>query len=104
MFCSQDSKIFVFLTILWILNISFEYIFWTTTYKVTKLGQLIDVCKDKKFSGIIWTIWRTEAKFQVLFNLATCLNYSITNYVKIPLFHVFEKVNKGQLKVANVSY
>ena len=30
--------------------------------------------------------------FQFLFNLATCSNYSITNYVKIPMFHVFEKV------------
>ena len=48
-------------------------------------------------------IWRTGAKFQALFNLATCSNYSITNYVKIPVFHIFEKVNKGQLKMVNVS-
>ena len=37
-------------------------------------------------------------KFQVLFNLATCSIYSITNYVKIPGFHFFffffENVNR----------
>ena len=38
------------------------------------------------------------AKFQALFNLASCCNYSITNYVKIPVFHFYDKVNKGKLK------
>ena len=40
------------------------------------------------------------AKFHVLFNLATGSNYSITNDVKIPLFHIFvvEKLNKEHLK------
>ena len=42
-------------------------------------------------------------KFQILFNLATCSNYSITNYVMIPMFHLFEKVNKGHSKMLNVS-
>ena len=46
----------------------------------------------------------TGAKFQVLFNLATCSNYSITNHVKIPVFHFMEKVNKGQLKMVNVNF
>ena len=55
-------------------------------------------------SGIFWTIWRTGAKFQVLFNLATCCNYLITSYVKIPVFHFFEKVKKRQLKMLNVTY
>ena len=40
-----------------------------------------------------------ELKLQALFNLATCPNYSITNYDKIPLSHYFEKVNKGHLKM-----
>ena len=40
----------------------------------------------------------TGAKFRIIFNLATCSNYSITNYVKIPGIHFFEKMNKGQLK------
>ena len=61
-----------------------------------KLGQC--------FSGIFWTIWRTRAKFQVLLNLATYSNYSITSYVKISVFHFFEKVKKGQLKMVNVTY
>ena len=30
--------------------------------------------------------------------LATCSGYSITNYFKFPVFHFFQKVNKGELK------
>ena len=55
------------------------------------------------FSGIFWTILRTRGKFQDLFNLTTCSKYSITSYVKIPVFHFFEKVKKGQLKMVNVT-
>ena len=52
--------------------------------------------------------------FQVLLNLATCSNYSITNYVKIPVFFFVlfcfvlfffcfvEKMNKGQLKIVKL--
>ena len=47
-------------------------------------------------------IWRAGIKFSVLFNLATCTPYSITSYVKIPVFHFFDKVNKGQFKIVNV--
>ena len=64
-----------------------------------------DRCEQGQyFSGTFWTIWRTGDKVQVLFNLATCSNYSITSYVKIPVFHFFEKVNKRQLKMVNVNY
>ena len=42
--------------------------------------------------------------FQELFILATCSNYSVANYVKIPVFHFFEKVNKGHVKMVNVNY
>ena len=42
------------------------------------------------------------ARFQILFHLGACPNYSITNYVKIPVLHFFEKVNKGQLKRVQV--
>ena len=38
------------------------------------------------------------------FNVATCFNYSITNYVQILMFHFFEKVNKEHLKMVNVNY
>ena len=41
------------------------------------------------------------AKSQIHSNLANCPNYSITNYVEIPVFHFFEKVNKGHLKLVN---
>ena len=36
-------------------------------------------------------------------NLATCPSYSISNYVKITVFHFFIKVNKEQLKMLNVN-
>ena len=76
------------------LNILFEsQLVWITTiWKIDRYKQ------GQKISGILWTIWWTGARFQVLFNLAICSNYLITNYVKIPVFHIFEKVNKGQLK------
>ena len=45
--------------------------------------------QGEKNSGIFWTIWRTGAKFQVLFNSATCSNYSINNYGMILVFHFF---------------
>ena len=46
----------------------------------------------------------TEAKFQVLYNLMAYSNYSITNYIKISVFHFFENVNKGYLKMVRVIY
>ena len=55
------------------------------------------------FSAIFWTIWRTGAKLQVLSNLATCFKYSISSYVKIPVFHFSEKVKKGQLNMVNIT-
>ena len=58
----------------------------------------------QQFSVIFWTIWKTGARFQVLFNLATCPNYSITKYAKIPVFHFFEKMNEGQLKIVYVNH
>ena len=41
---------------------------------------------------------------QVLFNLATCSNYSITKYVKFSVFHFFERVNNGDLKMVNINH
>ena len=65
---------------------------------------LIDISKHNNFEESYEQFWWTRAKFQVLFNLATCSNHSITNCVKIPVFPFFEKVNKGQLKMVNVNY
>ena len=80
------------------LNISFEpqlksHHTWPTDRH--KQGQY--------FSAIFWTTSWTGAKLQVLSNLATSFKYSITSYVKIPVFHFFEKVKKGQLKMVNVT-
>ena len=71
--------------------------------------------QGQQFSGILWSIWVTGAKgpgstsylgLHVLFNLATCSSYSITNYVKIPVFYFFEKGKKGLLKkgLVNCNY
>ena len=57
----------------------------------------------QQFSGIFWIIWRIGAKFQILLNLATWSNYSITNYVKNPVFYFFEKMNKRQSKMLNIN-
>ena len=96
MFLSQDIQVFVFFTIPWFTKsvtswrvlvhetrCIFEYIFWTISHQT----RLIDRCKQgQQVSGIFWKIWRIGAKLQVLFNLATCSEYPITNYVKFPFF------------------
>ena len=59
---SQDIQDFVFLTIPWFTKsvtswwvlvhearCIFEYIFWTTTHEVTRLGQLIVISKENNF-------------------------------------------------------
>ena len=61
-----------------------------------KQGQL--------FSAIFRTIGRTGAKLQVLLNLATYSDSSITNNVKILVFHFSEDVNKRNFKMVNVNY
>ena len=109
-------KFFVFLTIPWFTKYVtswwmlvdetgciFEFMFWTKTHKVTKLDQTINTWKGNNFKEPSEQFGRLALfKFQVLFNLATYSNYSLTNYVKIPVFYFFEKVNKGQLKMVNV--
>ena len=87
------------------LNVSFEPQLQPQPQpQVSKLGQLVDISKGNNFPESFETIWMTGIKFQTLFNLATCSNYSITNYVKIPVFRFFEKVSKGQLKMVNVNH
>ena len=81
--------------------------FWIYTLKHNSLThQTWSVNRYKQgeyFSQIFWTIWRTGAKFQTLFSLVTCSNYSITYFNKFPVFHFSERVNKGELKVVNVN-
>ena len=80
MFCSEDIQVFVFLTIPWFTEsvtsrwvlvhetrYIFEYIFWTITHEVTKLGQLIGIRKGaiifSNLLNIFWIIWRNGARF-----------------------------------------
>ena len=80
-------------------NISFEQ-------QLIKSPNLVNCWykPGQKLWGIFWTIWGTGAKFQDLFNFVVCSNYLITSYVKTPVFHFFEKMNRGQLKKINVNY
>ena len=69
--------------------------------------QPVDRYKKAQYlSEIFWTIWNTRAKLPVVFNVVTCSNYSIKNYVKLPVcFFVclfFERVNKRELKMVNI--
>ena len=60
---------------------------------------LINICKQgQQLSVIFWTTWRTGARFQVLLIFAACPNYTITIYVKIPVFLFFWKGGKGAIK------
>ena len=97
-FYSQDIQVFIFLAIPWFTKFVtswwvlvhetrciFEYLFHHNS--LTHQTWPIDGCKQgQQLSGILWAISMTGAKFQVLFNLTTSSNYSITNYVKIPVF------------------
>ena len=72
MFRSQDIQVFVFLPITWFTKsvtswvlvheteCIFNYIFWTTTHWVTKLGQLIDISKGNSFQESFEQFGRLE--------------------------------------------
>ena len=116
MFCSGDIQVFLFLTVPWFIKsvtswlvlvheamCIFEYILNHNSL----MHQTCSIDKFKQgqyFSEIFWMIWRTKAKFHVFFNLATCSHYSLTNYVKFYVFHLFERVNKGELKIVKINY
>ena len=68
-----------------------------------KLGKLIDVSKSNNSQESFQTFLKPRAEFQVLSNLETCSNCSITNYVKFPVFQFFEKVNKVELKTIKIN-
>ena len=116
MFCSRDIQVFVFLIIPWFTKPvtwwvlvheagTYRYIYLLNHNSLSHQTWPIDRYKwGKQFSGIFWTIWSTGAKFQVLFNLASFSNYSINDYVKIPVFHVFNKENKRHSKMVNIDY
>ena len=57
----------------------FEYIFWTPTH------WPIDINKDNSFQELFERFWVLGLSF--LFSLATCSNYSIKNYIKIPVLY-----------------
>ena len=109
MFRSQDIQ--VFLTIPWFtksmtsrwvlvheIRCIFEYNFWTTTHEVTKLGQLIDInkCNNCQYS---FEQFGGQGLDPGPFNLATCPNYSITKYVKMPVFHFLKRGIKDKWKL-----
>ena len=116
MFRSQDIQIFVLNhpMIYQICDVMMSIITWDRVHIWIYLlnhyslsNQTWSIVRYKQrhyFPEIFWTIWRTGAKFQAHFNLATCSNYSVTNYVKFPVFNFFERVNKLELKIVNINY
>ena len=88
----------------WVLVHETWCIFWQYLLNHNSLSHQtwpIDRYKNRQyFSEILWAIWNTRAKFQALFNVATCSNYAITNYVKFPVFHFFWKGEWGRIKGA----
>ena len=52
-------------------------------------------------SNYITFVTRLPVTFRLNMYKNAVINYSVINYVKIPGF--FERVNKGQLKMVNVS-
>ena len=111
-----DIQVFVFLMISWFtksvtswwLLVKETVHFWIYLLNHNSLThQTWSINRYKQgeyFSEIFCTIWRTGAKFQILFNSAICSNYSITNYVKFPVFHISERVDKGELRMVNINY
>ena len=85
--------------------------FWIylLNYKwLTRQTWLIDRYRQGQyFSEITWMIWRAGIKFQVLFNLTTCSNYSRTNYVKSLVFLFFlkgwiKRIKDGKYQLLNI--
>ena len=113
---SQDIQVFVFLTILifQICDVMKSISTWDTvhfliyllnhnslTYQTWSFNRYK---QGQYFSKIVLKNSRAGAKFQALFNLATCSNYSITNYVKFAVIGFFESANNGELKKVNINY
>ena len=66
-----------------------------------KLGQLTDISKGNNFQESFEQFGGLGLSSR---SFSSCFNYSVTSYVKIPVFRFFEKVNKRQLKMVNVNY
>ena len=82
-FCSRDIQVFEFLTISWFAKSVTSWWWWVLVqeamciFATTTTQQTCPIDRYKQgqhFSEIFWTILRTEAKFKVLFSLATCSN------------------------------
>ena len=85
------------------------YVVWfgticTKNVKNAHRGVLVLVKLQALVFRNLSKIRRTGTKFQALFSLATCTSYSIISYIKISMFHFFEKAIKGRLKTVSVNY
>ena len=107
---SQDIQFFIFLTIAWFTES-------VTSWWVLVYPQLIYppnfVNSYSLFTNQTWSIDRYISKGNIFpesfkqfggMDLATWSNYSMTNYVKFPVFHFFERMNKVELKMVNFNY
>ena len=63
----------------------------------------IDIGKGNTFQESFELFERLALSSESFFNLAACSNYATTNYIKISMIHLFEMVNKENLKMVNIS-
>ena len=103
MFRSQIIQVFVFLYTPWFAKsvtswwdrVHFWIYLWTKSHEVAKLDQLINISKGNNFREF----------FEQFGGLGlSSRSYLVANYVKIPVAHFCEKVNKRQLKIAKNNY
>ena len=63
----------------------------------------IYIGKDNTFQESFEQFERLALSSESFFNLTACYNYATTNYIEIPVIHLFEMVNKENFKMVNVS-
>ena len=114
MFRCRDIHVCVFLTILWFTKSVTSWCTWNRVHfriyllnhnSLTHQTWSIDRYKQGQYFFLEYFEWfgGLGLSFGSFFNLATCSNYSITNYVKFPVVQFFEIVNKGESKMVIVN-
>ena len=59
----------------------------------------IYIGKDNTFQESFEQFERLALSSESFFNLTACSNYATTNYIEIPVIHLFEMVNKENFKM-----
>ena len=81
----------------------YEYIFWTTTHLVTKLGQLIDTSNGNSFQES-FEQFGGLAVSPKSFSIQQLAPITLESIIKSPVFYFFEKMNNGLLRITRSHY